>query len=185
MLFYVKKSLGLDLSVTLFLGVVGYSGIVYFSLPVTFLFNLESCAAGVASFLVIMGWTFLVQKGYALIKGNAYAEALTDALAKEYLGTSLLHAFLGGLTAAVGEEVFFRGFIQNRWGLLAGALAFGLAHLGKKDIRIVSYWSYVHGLLFGGSYYLTGNLAVPVIAHGLFDLGGVVYFQQRLRKRSI
>src|SRR5689334_5712201 len=128
MLFYVKKSLALDLTVTLLLGALGYFGIVYFSLPVAFWFSLKSCAAGFASFLIIMGWTFLVQKSYGFIKGNAYADSLTDALAKEYLGTSLIHAFLGGLTAAVGEEIFFRGFIQTRWGLLAGALAFGLAH---------------------------------------------------------
>jgi len=54
---------------------------------------------------------------------------------------------------------------------------------GKRDIRAIRYSSYVHGLLFGGSYQLTGNLVVPVIAHGLFDLGGVIYFQQRLRKK--
>jgi membrane protease YdiL (CAAX protease family) len=106
-------------------------------------------------------------------------------LAKEYLATSLFHAFFGGLTAAVGEEVFFRGFIQNRWGLVAVSFAFGLAHFGKKDIRIVSYWSYVHGLLFGLSYEVTNNLAVPVIAHGLFDLGGVIYFQQRLPNKRL
>jgi membrane protease YdiL (CAAX protease family) len=29
----------------------------------------------------------------------------------------------------------------------------------------------------------TGNLAVPVITHGLFDLGGVIYFQQRLHNK--
>ena len=184
MLFYVKKSLWLDLSVTLLLGCFGYLGIRYFSLPMTFAVNSKSCGQGFLSFLVIMAWTFLVQRGYAVVKGDQYAETLTNALAKEYLGTSLVHAVFGGLTAALGEELFFRGFIQGQWGLIAGTFAFGLAHLGKKDIRVVSYWSYVHGLLFGLTYYLTGNLAVPVIAHGLFDLGGVIYFQRRLRKRQ-
>jgi membrane protease YdiL (CAAX protease family) len=183
MLFYVKKSLWLDLSVTLLLGSLGYIGIHYFSLPITFSVSPKSCGQGFLSFLLIMAWTFLVQKAYAVVKGHEYAEALTNSLTKEYLGTSLFHAVFGGLTAAFGEELFFRGFIQGQWGLIAGSLAFGLAHLGKKDIRIVSYWSYVHGLLFGVTYYLTGNLAVPVIAHGLFDLGGVIYFQRRLRKQ--
>jgi membrane protease YdiL (CAAX protease family) len=65
-----------------------------------------------------------------------------------------------------------------------GSVTFGLAHFGKKDIRVVSYWSFIHGLLFGLSYQLTQNLAVPVIAHGLFDLGGVTYFQRLMRQRE-
>ena len=184
MLFYVKKSLWLDLTVTILLGSLGYLGMRYFSVPFTFFLSVESCAQGFVCFLLIMSWTFLVQKGYALAKGREYAETLTDTLAKEYMGTSLFHALFGGLTAALGEELFFRGFIQGRWGLLAGSVAFGLAHFGKKDIRIVSYWSYIHGLLFGLAYDFTRNLAVPVIAHGLFDVGGVIYFQQRIRNKQ-
>jgi membrane protease YdiL (CAAX protease family) len=180
MLFYVKKSLWLDLSVTILLGSLGYLGMQFFSLPFAFSLSVQSCAQGCVGFLLIMAWTFLVQKGYAIAKGRAYAETLTDALAKEYSGTSLFHAIAGGLTAAFGEELFFRGLIQGGGGLLAGSVAFGLAHVGKKDIRVVSYWSYIHGLLFGLTYHYTGNLAVPVIAHGLFDLGGVIYFQRRL-----
>jgi membrane protease YdiL (CAAX protease family) len=185
MLFYAKKSLWLDLSVTIVLASLGYLGMKHFSIPFIFSLSARSCAQGFCAFLLIMAWTFLVQKGYAIAKGRKYAETLTDALAKEYSGTSRFHALAGGLTAAFGEELFFRGFIQGRWGLLAGSVAFGLAHLGKKDIRIISYWSYVHGLLFGLSYYSTGNLTVPVIAHGLFDLGGVVYFQQRMGNKRL
>jgi membrane protease YdiL (CAAX protease family) len=183
MLFYVKKSLWLDLTVTILLGSLGYLGMQHFSVPLRFSLSVRSCAQGFVTFLLIMSWTFLVQKSYAIAKGHEYAENLTDALAKEYLGTSFFHAVFGGLTAPLGEELFFRGFIQGQWGLIAGSVAFGLAHLGKKDIRIVSYWSYIHGLLFGLAYRFTENLAVPVIAHGLFDLGGVIYFQQRLRSK--
>ncbi len=132
---------------------------------------------GVTGFVLIAMWTLAVQKGYALIKGQAYADAITESLAKEYFHTSWVHAVAGGLTAALGEEVFFRAFIQGQWGLLAGSVTFGLLHFGGKDIRVVSYWSYVHGLLFGLSYSLTDNFVVPVLTHGLFDLGGVLYFQ--------
>lgn len=181
MLFYVKKSLWLDLTATMLLGGLGYWGMQHFSVPITLSLTLTSFLQGFLSFLLIMSWTFAVQKGYALVKGREYAENLTDVLAKEYVGTSLFHAVFGGLTAALGEEIFFRGFIQGKWGLIPGSIAFGIAHFGKRDIRIVSYWSYIHGLLFGLPYLFTGNLAVPMIAHGLFDLGGVVYFYQRLR----
>jgi membrane protease YdiL (CAAX protease family) len=69
-------------------------------------------------------------------------------------------------------------------GLVVGSVTFGLAHFGKKDIRVVSSWSFIHGFLFGLSYHFTRNLAVPVVAHGLFDLGGVVYFQRLMLNKT-
>lgn len=177
MLFYVKKYLWLDLVVTILLGGIGYWGITYFSIPVPSALTPVSFLQGFASFLLITLWTFGVQKGYALVRGEAYAQAITTSLAKEYFNTSWVHAVGGGLTAALGEELFFRAFIQGQWGLIAGSIAFGILHFGDRDIRVVSYWSYAHGLLFGLSYLLTENFVVPVIAHGLFDLGGVLYFQ--------
>lgn len=177
MLFYAKKYMWLDLLVMLLLGGIGYWGIRSFSISVPFEMTPLAVMQGVTGFLLIAMWTLAVQKGYALVKGQAYADAITESLAKEYFHTSWAHAVAGGLTAALGEEVFFRAFIQGQWGLLAGTVAFGLLHLGGKDIRVVSYWSYAHGLLFGLSYSLTDTFVVPVMNHGLFDLGGVLYFQ--------
>lgn len=77
----------------------------------------------------------------------------------------------------IGEELFFRGLIQGKWGVLAGAIAFGLGHIGKKEIRVISYWSFAHGFWLGLFYYYSGDLSVPMIAHGLFDLGGILYFR--------
>jgi len=84
---------------------------------------------------------------------------------------------LAGFTAACGEEVFFRGFLQQTLGLLAASLLFMLAHFGKKDIRVVSLWSIFQGLYLGLFFAWSKNLAVPMIAHGLFDLGGMIYFR--------
>jgi len=184
MLFYVKKYIWLDVAMTIFLAGIGYSGIRYYHLPITLLFTWVAIVQGVASFLVISGWTLLVQKGYALIKGEQYAKALTESLAVHYSGGSIVQAIAGGITAACGEELFFRGFIQGKWGITASTLVFGLAHFGGKDIRVVSCWSFAHGLLFGLSYRLTGNLLVPMMAHGLFDLGGVIYFQRMMKKET-
>lgn len=177
MLFYIKKYIWLELAVTLLLGSAGYIGIRSFDLPFDISFNLLTVVYGFAAFVAITGWTFLVQKGYAFLRGKEFAKQLTISLAKEYAEASPLQAIFGGITAAFGEELFFRGFIQGKWGIAAGTILFGLAHFGKKDIRVVSYWSFAHGLLFGLSYSLAGNLLVPMIAHGLFDLGGVVYFR--------
>jgi len=114
MLFYVKKYLWFDLVVTLLLGGLGYWGIAYFGLQVNFTLTFLSVSQGFVTFLLITGWTFIVQQGYALLRGEAYARALAQSLAKEYVGTSWFHAVAGGVTAALGKELFFRGFIQGQ-----------------------------------------------------------------------
>ena len=71
---------------------------------------------------------------------------------------------LGGATAALGEEVFFRGFLQQAFGLWAGALAFmGCHFFGARDIRVISYWSLAQGFWLGLFFFLSGNLLVPMI----------------------
>jgi membrane protease YdiL (CAAX protease family) len=185
MLFYVKKFIWLNLGVTLLLGGAGYFGISYFQLPVTISLTSYSVVFGLCTAAVITIWTFTVQNGYALIRGQEYARKLTESLAGEYSGTSVIRAALGGITAAFGEELFFRGFIQGKWGIVASTLLFGLAHVGKKEIRVVSYWAFAHGLLFGLAYKFSGNLAVPMIGHGLFDLGGILYFRFLTRREPM
>jgi membrane protease YdiL (CAAX protease family) len=111
------------------------------------------------------------------LKGKAYAQRLTGSLAKEYAQTGALQIILGGLTAACGEEIFFRGFVQQAWGLIPASLLFMLAHFGKRDIRVVSLWSIFQGFYLGLFFLWSKNLLVPMIAHGLFDFGGMIYFR--------
>ncbi len=93
----------------------------------------------------------------------------------------------GGIIAACGEELFFRGFVQQRFGIIAASLLFMLAHFGGKEIRIVSLWSIFQALYLGLFFAWSRNLMVPMIAHGLFDIGGMIYFREfmvRFRKTA-
>jgi membrane protease YdiL (CAAX protease family) len=76
--------------------------------------------------------TLLVQYGYRVFKGSAFADQLTASLAKEYANPSPAQILLGGVTAAWGEEVFFRGFIQQWLGLIVASLLFMVAHFAEK-----------------------------------------------------
>jgi membrane protease YdiL (CAAX protease family) len=130
----------------------------------------------------------LVQYGYRVFKGSAFAEQLTASLAMEYVNPRPAQILLGGLTAACGEEIFFRGFIQQWLGLIVASLLFRVAHFGRKDIRVVSYWSIFQGLYLGLFFAYSKNLMVPMIAHGLFDMGGMVYFRSfmlRLQNKQV
>jgi len=177
LLFYVKRHLALEIAVTFFLGTVGFWGIRAGNLPFDLRPTAASIVLGIAGFIWLALWTRLVQYGYQVAKGSAYARQLTASLAKEFADARPLQMVLGGLTAACGEEIFFRGFIQARWGLLAASVLFMAAHIGRRDIRVISYWSFFQGLYLGLFYMLTAKLLVPMIAHGLFDIGGMIYFR--------
>ncbi len=76
--------------------------------------------------------------------------------------------------AGLGEELLFRGLVQNLgqawlgtlWGLALASLLFGLAHpLTRWYIAIAA----LIGLYLGWLWLATGNLLAPIVAHGLYD----------------
>lgn len=177
MLFYIKRYLSLEIIVTLLLGSVGYWGIRRDHLQLELRPTAQAVAFGLAGALWLTLWTFFVQYGYAFVKGKLYAHQLTAALAKQFTHATPLQMILAGITAACGEEIFFRGFLQQYFGLLAASFLFMIAHLGKKEIRTIGFWSVFQGLYLGLFFAWSKNLLVPMIAHGLFDIGGMVYFR--------
>ena len=70
------------------------------------------------------------------------------------------------LFSAVGEELLFRGAVQSSIGIVAASLLFGLMHIGPS--RKFVPWPFqaaVMGFAFGALFWLTGNLAAPIMAH--------------------
>jgi uncharacterized protein len=177
MLFYIKRHLWLEIMVTIALASAGLWAMHALNLPLHLTPSPFAVLLGVVGAAWLGAWTLLVQYGYRVFKGSAFAGQLTASLAKEYASPSPAQILLGGITAACGEEIFFRGFIQQWLGLIVASLLFMAAHFGKKDIRVVSYWSIFQGLYLGIFFAYSKNLIVPMIAHGLFDMGGMVYFR--------
>jgi CAAX protease family protein len=96
-----------------------------------------------------------------------------------FAGCSLPELMLVSALAGVGEEAFFRGVLQSTladhvpgWvALIATAAAFGLAHFLTREYAIVAG---IVGLYLGSTSLLSGNLLVPMLAHGLYDLVALV-----------
>lgn len=82
---------------------------------------------------------------------------------------TMAHAVLISVTAGIGEEVFFRGFLQPRIGLVPQAIWFSLEHAAYLSIPQLAV-ALVAGLLFGLAYRQTGSLTVPIVAHVLYDV---------------
>ncbi|MGE0405710.1 MAG: lysostaphin resistance A-like protein [Candidatus Korobacteraceae bacterium] len=184
MLFYVKRYLLLEIAVTLVLGGAAIWGIRAYEVSYSLEFSKRGVVLGFLGALWLGLWTGGVQQGYRVLKGQKYAEGLTSSLANQFENATPAQMLLGGLTAAFGEELFFRGFIQGAFGLVAGAVLFMIAHIGKQDIRIISYWSIFQGLYLGLFYLYSGNLLVPMLAHGLFDIGGMLYFRRFTQQQA-
>jgi membrane protease YdiL (CAAX protease family) len=71
-------------------------------------------------------------------------------------------------SAMTVEEMFFRGWLQKRIGLVASTLLFALAHSGLGQPFLLIGVAII-SLIIGFTFYRTKNLIPGVIAHGVFD----------------
>ncbi len=75
-------------------------------------------------------------------------------------------AFGLALMSALAEELFFRGFLQPRIGLVAVSVAFGLLHLPNTRSRLPwPVMAVAMGFAFGGLFEWRGSLVAPAVAH--------------------
>jgi membrane protease YdiL (CAAX protease family) len=82
------------------------------------------------------------------------------------------------LAAGIGEEVLFRGALQDRLGFLLASALFGLLH------PFTPAYAALAGLLgayLGWLQLRQGNLLVPILAHALYDMAALVLMKMDLR----
>ena len=108
------------------------------------------------------------------------AEALHSQLGAAMRAQGINHhqALLLAVASGVGEEVFFRGVLQNAlvggWtGVFLQALVFAALH-PVTDRRAWSYplFIFLGGVMFGAAYQLTGSLVPGILAHYLHNARG-------------
>jgi membrane protease YdiL (CAAX protease family) len=76
--------------------------------------------------------------------------------------------FLIPLVASLTEEIFFRGVLQPRVGLIASSLFFGIVHIGYGTwLQVVA--PAVLGLVFGYLFQRSRSLWTAIAAHYAFD----------------
>ena len=98
---------------------------------------------------------------------------------KPWLG--LATATLLGLAAGFGEEMLFRGILQyellsrttsSALAVGASSLLFGALHAVTPLYAALATLASVY---FGALYLSTGNLAVPILCHALYDVGALLF----------
>ena len=67
------------------------------------------------------------------------------------------------------EEIFFRGFLVKKVGIVPASLIFGLAHYGYGSVAEI-IGAFMLGLVFSYAYKRNNNLLPNIIAHSLYNL---------------
>jgi membrane protease YdiL (CAAX protease family) len=83
-----------------------------------------------------------------------------------------------GVSAGVGEELFFRGLLQPLVGWPFASLLFGLAHVTDRGALGFAVWAALMGGALGGLLVVTGGLIAPMVAHGVYDVLALLYIQR-------
>ena len=94
-------------------------------------------------------------------------------------GTGRGSLLLLSLFSGVGEEVFFRGAVQQEFGLVAASILFGVLHVGP-DMRYLVWtlWAVAAGFLFGVLYDVSGGLLAPTLAHAAHNAATLLLWKR-------
>jgi membrane protease YdiL (CAAX protease family) len=125
----------------------------------------ESPAAGVLLGLLTAACT--VSLGLLAYRLLPSLREISDELAPRLVdGADSTSLVLVSIFSGVGEEAFFRGAIQQEFGLVVASLLFGVAHIGPDRRYLVwTAWAVLAGFVFGFLYDASGGLLAPIIAH--------------------
>ena len=170
-LFFMLIQLGLLLAGLIWMGLAGYTAIK----------NPDPLRDSLAFLLLFSGLVGLERLfSWLFPKSFQAAEALHGQLgaamrAMRAQGINHHQALLLAVASGVGEEVFFRGALQNAlvggWtGVFLQALVFAALH-PVTDRRAWSYplFIFLGGVMFGSAYQLTGSLVPGILAHYLHN----------------
>jgi membrane protease YdiL (CAAX protease family) len=94
-------------------------------------------------------------------------------------GTNRAGLVLLAVFSGVGEEAFFRGAVQQEFGIVIASIVFGLAHVGP-DRRFVLWtiWAVLAGVVFGLLFEATGALLAPVTAHAAHNAATLLIWKR-------
>ncbi len=94
-------------------------------------------------------------------------------------GTDRAGLVLLALFSGIGEEVFFRGAVQQEFGIVISSIVFGLAHVGPdRRYLLWTAWAVVAGVVFGLLFEATGGLLAPVTAHAAHNAATLLIWKR-------
>jgi uncharacterized protein len=94
-------------------------------------------------------------------------------------GADVSSLVLVAIFSGVGEEAFFRGAVQQEFGLEVASLLFGVAHIGPDRRYLVwTAWAVLAGFVFGILYDISGGLLAPILAHSTHNAATLLLWKR-------
>ena len=107
---------------------------------------------------------------YVFTKLTTWGDQLARELARAIGPLSVPECLLMAAASGFAEELFFRGALQPRAGLVIASVLFGAAHfLPRREMLAWTGFAILIGLLFGWMFESTGNLIAPMVAHAVVN----------------
>ncbi len=165
------------------MGLAGLLWVWLRSIPIASRFDIAALALGILAAAIVLGgeprslWLFPAPRTTSRV--HAF---LDHEFVSAFRGSVDLELLLLALLAGFGEEIFFRGVLQQETGIWVASLIFGVLHGPSKDFWPLALWAAVMGALLGFLYESTGNLVVPAVAHAVYDGVALVYVRNKFRR---
>jgi CAAX protease family protein len=127
--------------------------------------------------MLVLFWSMLGSRWRPLVElRNTVRQMAHELFPDPRMGQIIMIAALAG----VSEELLFRGVVQTgiaQWtnplvGLLVASVVFGVLH---SISRLYFALATLIGVYLGWLLIASGDLTVPIIAHGLYDVVALVY----------
>ena len=118
----------------------------------------------------------------------AWLERMNNDFASYFRGISSSHLTGLALMSSLVEELIFRGWLQDSWGLVLTSIIFGLVHIPMER----HHWPWtvaamMMGFVFGFLYLSRGSVTAPFVAHftiNYFNLHALVTLEQTSLNRD-
>lgn len=112
----------------------------------------------------------VILASYAITELTGWGGELARAMAEPLRGLRLPDALLLASASGLAEEMFFRGALQPRVGLMAASVLFGALHFApRRELLPWTGFAVVMGFVLGGLFIWSGSLLAPVIAHTVIN----------------
>ncbi|MCF6147773.1 MAG: CPBP family intramembrane metalloprotease [Candidatus Kuenenia sp.] len=105
---------------------------------------------------------------------DSLKQTITHYLKSLFSRLTLPDMCIISLLAGFAEELLFRGVTQNKLGIFATSVIFGLLHFISPAYFVIAFLMSIYlGLL----YYYFQSLLVPIQAHFIYDLCALIYLK--------